>query len=35
MSKYIDELRKQAKTYADEIDLEGLISQIDFNKVDP
>lgn len=34
MSSYLDELRKQAKNYADEFDLEGLINQIDFNKVD-
>ena len=34
MNKYMDELRKQAKAYADELDLEGLINQIDFSKVD-
>lgn len=34
MGKYIDDLRKQAKSYTDEIDVEGLINQIDFSKVD-
>ena len=34
MSYSMDDFRKQAKKYADELDLEGLINSIDFSKVD-
>lgn len=34
MSYTMDDFRKQAKKYADELDLEGLIDSIDFSKVD-
>lgn len=34
MSYTIDDFKKKAKTYADEIDIEGLMSSIDFSKVD-
>lgn len=34
MSYSIDDLKKQARKYADELDLEGLINSIDFSKVD-
>ncbi len=34
MSRTLDDLRKQAKKYADDIDLEHLMDAIDFSKVD-
>lgn len=34
MSYSMDDFKKQAKRYADELDLEGLINSIDFSKVD-
>lgn len=34
MSYTMDDLRKQAKKYADEIDLENMLNSIDFSKVD-
>lgn len=34
MSYTIDDFRKKAKTYADELDIEGLMNSIDFSKVD-
>ncbi len=34
MKHTMDDVRKQAKKYADELDLEGLIDSIDFSKVD-
>lgn len=34
MSYSMDDLRKQARKYAEELDLEGLINSIDFSKVD-
>lgn len=34
MNYSMDDFRKQAKKYADELDLEGLINSIDFSKVD-
>ena len=34
MSYSMDDFRKQAKKYADELDLEGLMNSIDFSKVD-
>lgn len=34
MSYTMDDFRKQAKKYADELDLEGLVNSIDFSKVD-
>lgn len=34
MSYSMDDFRKQAKKYADEFDLEGMIDSIDFSKVD-
>lgn len=34
MSYTMDDVRKQAKKYADELDLEGMIDSIDFSKVD-
>jgi hypothetical protein len=34
MTYTIEDLRKQAKKYADEIDLDGLINSVDFSKVD-
>lgn len=34
MTYTMDDIRKQAKKYADELDLEGLINSIDFSKVD-
>lgn len=34
MNYSMDDFRKQAKKYADELDLEGLIDSIDFSKVD-
>lgn len=34
MSYTIEDFMKKAKTYADELDIEGLMSSIDFSKVD-
>lgn len=34
MSYSMDDFRKQARKYAEEFDLEGLINSIDFSKVD-
>lgn len=34
MNYSMDDLKKQAKKYADELDLEGMINSIDFSKVD-
>lgn len=34
MSHRMDEFKKQAKKYADELDFEGLVNSIDFSKVD-
>lgn len=34
MNHTLDDFRKQAKKYADELDLEGMINSIDFSKVD-
>ena len=34
MKYNVDDFRKQAKRYADELDLEGMINSIDFSKVD-
>ncbi len=34
MKYNVDDIRKQAKRYADELDLEGMINSIDFSRVD-
>lgn len=34
MSYTMDDFRKQAKKYADELDIEGMLNAIDFGKVD-
>ena len=34
MKYNVEDFRKQAKRYADELDLEGMINSIDFSKVD-
>lgn len=34
MANTVEDFKKQAKKYADELDLEGLLGSIDFNRVD-